>query len=500
VPLNLKDLKLSVESGLGNERARLDCALFNREFYEGNFARFPNRTSGEQWGQGDSRYRRTVPVMQRIVGILTEHLYKEAPTRAIEGDEEATALLTRIYEANFVDAMWQEADALSVVSQVAAFQAVGGSDPDSPVDLHLWSADQLIVWEDDERPTRAQAVATIDAFDERRRLRLWTKETVTEFVTEKLRPDQTSGGTAYTQVSQEANEYGVIPFAFVHFKFPTRHFWMGSPGELLRGVNDYLNGRLTEMGDNMRFYARPISCAENVRPGWSPKAPYQPGQFLEIPSAPAAIGTMPAPARLYHVQADLSANAVEWADINQYLDLILEMEGVPPGTVRLQLTSDAQSGVSIVVQQGPLIAWARRRQKPFFRYESDLKTIVGKVAAAHLRNNSIDPELSTAVTVPRMGLASVADRIASGKLDLSWPDPYVEQPGPERDRTDDWRLQRGLVSKLELLMERENLSRDKALARLQQIAADQAELTSLGIDAGLPTPTPEPTQAPPAGE
>ncbi|MBV8611290.1 MAG: hypothetical protein JO034_28000, partial [Singulisphaera sp.] len=68
-----------VEGNLRNERARLDDALYNLEFYRGDFSRFPVRPSGQQ--QDPTRYPRYTPFLQRVVCTLCQHLYARGPAR-----------------------------------------------------------------------------------------------------------------------------------------------------------------------------------------------------------------------------------------------------------------------------------------------------------------------------------------------------------------------------------------------------------------------------------
>ena len=58
------------------------------------------------------------------------------------------------------------------------------------------------------------------------------------------------------------------------------------------------------------------------------------------------------------------------------------------------------------------------------------------------------------------------------ELTLHWPSLYPRIPGTDADQADQFRLDHGLVSRTMLLMERENLSREEAEERLEQIAED----------------------------
>ena len=145
----------------------------------------------------------------------------------------ASRWLEGVYRRNCADAIWQEADRLSVVSGVAAIQVAAAPDPARPIRLRLWDASQFVVWEDPDEPTKPVAVGSIDLFDHRRRLTLYTPDVKRVYVTQKLGPNDSAGGTAYRQISEAENPYGLIPFAFAWFHMPVgSDFWCGSPGSL----------------------------------------------------------------------------------------------------------------------------------------------------------------------------------------------------------------------------------------------------------------------------
>src|SRR5262249_1733380 len=155
-------------------------------------------------------------------------------------------------KANAVDALFQEADALSTVNEVALFQVWGNTGPDSlrrPVRIMPWSADQFAVWLDPEDCTQPGAIPTIDFFDQKRRLRLWTPDALWTYYTDKLRWPDYYGGRQFKLDKKEKNRYGILPFSSVHFRFPATAFWTGSPGDTLRYLNAHLNYRMSDLAD-----------------------------------------------------------------------------------------------------------------------------------------------------------------------------------------------------------------------------------------------------------
>ena len=261
-----------VQANLQHERRRLDDALFNLEFYHGDFTRFPPRQSGGT-SYDSGRYPRGSLIFQRVADTLSANLYAEGPTRKLspkEGDparpyEGATAWLERCYQANLVDALWQQADTLGAVSDVAAFQVSASPDPERPVRVRLWDASQFCVWTDPEDPTAPLAVATIDVYNQQRRLRLYLPEIIRTYLSDVLGPNQTAGGRDFKFRGEVKNPYGIVPFSFAHFRLPVGDFWSGGPGNYLRSVNDGTNFALTEGFDCIRYNLRPILVFKHVR-------------------------------------------------------------------------------------------------------------------------------------------------------------------------------------------------------------------------------------------
>lgn len=471
-------------NGLRHERDRLDDALFNLEFYKGDFTRFPPRMQGGT-SYDSGRYPRCSLIMQRVVDTLTANLYAEGPARRLvppAGAKEgphvaATAWLDACYRRNRVDSMWQQADAYGVVSQAAAFQASASPDPAWPVRIQLWDASQFCVWWEPDDPCVPVAVATIDVFDEQRRLRLYTPEVIRTYMSEQLGPTQTRGGRDYRFRAEAKNPYGILPFSFAHFRHPTCEFWSGSPGSYLRSVNDGVNFGLTEGFDCIRYNLRPIVVFKNVRPGWRPPAPVRPGDVWDLSAASDATLEIETEPDAAYLQADSSFVAAGWDDLQAYLDHVMEMCGIPPAVVRM-VQDSAKSGVAIVAEQLPVITWAKRRQRPFGYYEDELARLVLKVGARHLGSQAGMDYRATA-----RDLEAVAEEPG---LTLHWPSLYPRIPGQDADTVDQFRLDHGLVSRTMLLMEREQLTREEAEGRLEEIAEDLARERELFAEAFPP--------------
>ena len=478
----LSRIEAEIRAGLPNEQERLGHALANLEFYEGDFSRHPVRPPGASYDQ--YRYSRHTLIMQRVIKTLTSNLYKAGPDRKLPFHPEAELWLANVYRRLLVDALWQQADRLSMVSDVAAFQVVGDIDPDCPVKIHLWDSSCFNVWVHPDDPCQPIAVATIDRYDEQTRVRLWTADVVQTWLSEKLKEGQTAGGRTLRFESELANPYGCLPFCFVHVELPTRHFWTGGFGTHLANVNDYTNFFLTEHSDCVRYNTRPVVVLKGVRPGWRPPTPIQPGDVWDLPADTGDEASNQArDASAEYLQAETGFIQAGWDDCQQYLDHVLEMVGVPPSTIRMEQRS-AMSGVAFVAEQIPLILWAMGRQRPFAKYEDCLAKLVLTVGSKHLANNAVSS-------------AALEAAAADPGLVLRWPDMFPDLPGPDRDTADQWLLDNGMTSRTQILMRREHLTHPEAQARLEEIAEDlEIEHRILGAATQAPDPTlPKPKPA-----
>jgi Phage portal protein, SPP1 Gp6-like len=462
-----------VDFGMHSQRERLDAARANLDFYEGKFLNAPVRPMGNT-AYDSSRYPRHSLIMQRIVNVLTNNLYAEGPVRKLapkEGDEDrayesATLWLQECYRRNKVDSMWQEADRMACVSEVAAFQVSAWQDPEWPVRITLLDASQFCVWPNRDQPLVPELVAVLDVVDGRRRIRLYSDETIGVYMTRDS-GDSEGSSTPITQdyqfIDERRNPYGVLPFSFVHFNLPVRSFWNGSPGNGLRMANDGINFKMTETFDCIRYNLRPVVTLKDVRPDWKPPAPIFPGDVWNLAGASDSTMEVSKDPTASYLQADPSFVEADWQDTQSFIDHTLEMHGVPPSVIRMTQDS-VRSGVAIVAEQLPVIQWAKSRQKPFGYYEEDLARLVLKIGASHLGRQQDEEYRVTAADLEAVSMHP--------GLVLKWPNMYPRIPGEDQDRADEFELEKKLISKTMLLMERKNLTREEAEEMLEEIAED----------------------------
>lgn len=463
---DIKAIMAEVAAGLPNERLRIADALENQAFYDLDGDRYGARREGETEFDYVGRAQRETGFVQEVIDVLCEHQYGSGPARQVE-DAAANDLLQQVYEQTHVDAVLHQAEVLSTLNDVAAIEVKATNDPDAPIELHLWGSDEFAVFVDPERPNEAKAVVVIDRVNQQTRYRLWTAEIVATYMTKPWTTDVTSGARVAYWQGTEPNTYGVLPFAFVHYREPVRRFWTPGLGTFLRKVESALNRQLSNIDELAWKYSCPVGVFTNVAPDFNPEIGR--GRFMRLYSTPnlegGGYGAGQTPTASY-LQAQLAIDQL-WLDVKNYIDQALEAAHVPGSAVRMD-QSGVQSGIALLVEQAPLILRAKARRPMFVRVETRLAKVILQVYGGHYDK----PAFTAAAKTLR--------------LLLSWPEPQVPIPGPERDNSDQWELSMGILSRVQLVMQRRGMTRDQAIAYLKQIKQDEDDADA--IDPPKPPP------------
>lgn len=461
-----------VECGLRNERGRLADAAENQSFVDLDGERYTPRREAETEFDFAGRPKRDSGFMHAAVNRLCQHMYNPGPMRVAQDVPAADKLLQQVYEQNHIDAVMHEAEKLATTNDVCCFQVKATADPDRPIDIQLWGAEEFTVFLDPNDQRKAFCVVVIDAYDEQTRYRVWFVDEVYTYVTKKAQLDQAKPGVIATRLGDpEPNTYGCLPFAFLHYQAPVRRFWTPGPGTFLRQGEKSINDELSELAELIKKYHFPIGIFKNVSPEFNPEV--GPGRFLRLNR-----GTAGYTGDGYADQGDPSAEylqaelAVEqtWYDVEKFMGQLAEAIDLPPSALRLDY-SDAPSGISIVIRSAPLLTRARQRRPIFQWCETELAQVICRVYGAYYDE-------------PGLVDASKALRML-----LSWPEPRIPIPGPERDETDTWELQLGSKSRVDVIRERYGLTREQAIDHLKQVAKDETEATAI-----LPKPEPPPAE------
>ena len=475
--LDVGRLIREVESGLATEaKHRMDRAREAMDFYNFDGHQHLQRFHNDAETPLDYIKRPYIEsgVTRQAVKILTQHLYNPGPARRWD-DGGAEAFLEKVYADNHIDAIMLRADQLSTLGDVCAVQVecedfgTGLPDPERPVKLRLWGAEEFHVWEDpDDRCTPA-AVVTKDMYDQTTRYRLWTDERAYTFQTRK--GDATSGGRVAFKVKEDKNTYGCLPFAFVHNEYPARCFWETGVGDFVKKSEIADNNLMSRLAQSIYKHMNPFPWAKGVPPGFQVILG-QPNMFITLPGrarVPSASGDYQSPEtpEVGYLQATIDiAGALEFrrACILQMFEAV----GIPQSAVRMEQTGVA-SGISLIVEQAPLLARAVERRPYFGRYEQALGRTVLRCAGNHYGR-------------PELGAAAKTAMVA-----LDWAEPSIPI------QTDDWytlqmrRVSSGTTSLIRVVMDERRVNRAQAIAIIEQIAADAKELSRIFPDLQLPT-------------
>ncbi|WP_435016694.1 phage portal protein [Tundrisphaera sp. TA3] len=446
--LDIDAIHGAVVKGLPGDARRLHLSKVNLDYYRGDYEQYRYRIKDDP----NSRCNRSSLLMKKIVDTLTSYLYRDNPVRVIPDQEQATDFLQKVYTQNSMFAKWQAADRLSVIGSggAVAFQVAATDDENNPIKIHVWSEDSFAIFRDPDDPLKVVAVVTMDCVGNQDRWRLYTAETVRYYLRES------NSMKEFVLDDEEDNTYGVLPFSFAHFESPVLDFWSGSPGNVLREMQDYIIFRLTSLADAIKYLALPKVVISGHDPTWKPPGEWSPSEWMTITAAPGGAGGPNGKVDINQIVAPLNFVDSIWEDIDKFNEHSMECAGVPLAAVRM-VQSVARSGSSIAQEQAPLVNYSRGRQRAWHQYETDLARVVLQVAVAHL-GDEVD---------------YLRPALENFQLSVRWTSNFNSIPGPERDRADAFGIEHGFTSVLQVIQDREGCGREEAIAKLEAIARDR---------------------------
>ena len=154
--------------------------------------------------------------------------------------------------------------------------------------------------------------------------------------------------------------------------------------------------------------------------------------------------------------------AAAWEDLNNYIQQALDAASLPKSAIRMEAMGVA-SGISLIVEQEPLIKRAEKRRRMFDVYECDIAERTLTCAGNHYGRG----ELLTAAK--------------NGELRTIWPQPTIAVNTPDKLEMLVSEIQAGMMSHLMGLQEWHDISRDEALELMKQIAQDQKDIEASRI-------------------
>lgn len=477
---SVEELDEIVKGGFPEDQYRIHNYSIAVDIYEKNYQPYlAGWINGNRNKELNARYS---PIMARVVEVLSEHLYKRAPIREIVGFPEATSILNQIYDASDFNAVMQEADQLTYVTDASALEFVpndGDDAVDVPVKIRVWNASEFVpVFLPDDQNI-PWAVCTLSSYGKRRACRVFTNEFARLYLsTSNSVAQQTVAftgkgaeqktGTGYEQVGETTNHLGAVPFEFVHFKKPTNKFWTSGVGLLLAHVNIHMNYRMSNLSYQTDQW-RPKGVLTGVPEDFNFPPDQEPGQYTRLPPSADGMRTS-SDAIAQYIGPDLTFTQFDWQDIQNYWEHAVEMIGVPPSAIRME-QQGGTSGVAIMSEQLPLIERAEKRQPLMLSFERAIAKKCLTAALGHyltaLTSGTLDPETAMLVE-QRAAIIEQALPAMSTAFRVTWPTMTKNRPGPDRDAHDGFQLNMVTKSRTEMLAEDKGIPLEEAFVQIQR--------------------------------
>lgn len=461
--IDVRDIESEVLRGLQNEQGHLDEARTNLQVYHGTFV-----DPELYYYDPANRARRDIPIMSKVIDSLTGYAYQDPPTRKVGDDVAATEYLEEVYKQAKANSKIRATDRHRHAANYAAIQVHATGDETNPIRLINWTADSHVVWCDDEDQTEPVACCTIDRYDNRTRYRLWTADECRTYLTKKLMPGQTAGGRVPQLVGIDPNPYGVLPFVFAHFSEPVTQFDEGGIGTTLSRLERMLNFRFMESADHLR-HSKPHGFLMGLEADKSLMIRPRAGEFERFgPKVPTNVaddkGGNP---EVQWIGPPLEWVEAEWSDIRYHWNYMLECVGVPSASIPVDKAIIATvSGAALIAQNIPLFLYARKTQELYRGYEEQLARLVFVVSNAVY--------------------GGWDDVLKDFTLAVEFGEVVPDMPPDSPDDYLDGLADRGELSEVQVVMKRQGLSREEAIAHLEQVYKDQQEIQQLkkkyGVD------------------
>jgi len=462
-----------ITSGFPADQTRLVLAGVCRDCYDGNFIPYMSEWIGNDRARDIAvRYSK---IMRRTVDVLTTHLYRKGPIREIYGHPEATALLSTIYKASNFDSIMQLADRITHINDAAAIEFVPNTGTDAvtiPVKMRVWDSSEFVPFFKSDDAMEPWAVATLSNFGDNRMARYFSAEEVSKFtsptpVIQSTTNSATNKNAGMTEVFgyPQPNYLGIVPFEFVSFEMPRNSFWTGGIGQHLAHLNLHVNRRLSDLADQI-IHWRPKGVLKNTKADWNLPRDQKPGQYTRLETT-GNVDLTGAEASAEFLGPDLGFTQYDWNDLMQYIDHMVEMEGVPASTIRMT-QQGGTSGVAIMSEQLPLIERAEARQRTFEYFEQKIAKKCLQIAKIQLSNAEIvdDATFQYVATYIQIIDAALADFDANFRM--IWPIMTKNRPGPERDAHDAFQFNFNTKSRTTMTSEDLNIPEEEAFAKVQK--------------------------------
>jgi hypothetical protein len=396
----------------------------------------------EDPGSYELRPKVATLLTRQAINELAKGLYSPGPTRELKGGDQAS--YEGLCQASHLNSMLQEADAMTWLHGVYSIQVCPTLDPAAPIRLDPWRADEFTVWLREDDPRQPWAVLVRSVFEMRRQVRYqaWTDTEVRTYWSQPGDIEEAAPGGRLLTMDQGLSgphDLGCLPFVFFHNREPVCSFFTPGLGKPLADAEAVLNLHASDLAQSVQCHCIPMTFAENV--ATMSRHLHRPGDLVDVVAS-----NRDREAKIFQAQPSLQVEEV-WGHIDSYADRVLAALDLPL-TVSPRERTYAESGVALMVRRQPMLDAWKARQPLFSAAEEKLAQVADRVATRQ-------------------------DRTIS--LVVSFPEPRIPLPTPERNDADTWELDQGLTSRVRLLQERKGLTRAQALDWMRQTVEDLKE-------------------------
>jgi hypothetical protein len=485
---DLHSILKEIKQGCPAHERHLVKARELQDWYDGDSEKYLAFRPAEDALSWLTRPKRVSFITRQAINKLTSHLYKPGPRhRRITADATVDAWYNRVAQDIQLNGLMQHADRLASLHGLCAIGIYPTGNPARPINYHFFPRYDFVFWCSSDDPRVPTAVCTITkSGPETIRYRLWTSTHYYTFFKGKSWGYQPGGWNVarFDPASSGPHPYGVLPFVFITHELPTADLEGGKGlGHLLQKINRAVNVDKSNLALWVHHYARPLGFVSGVGPEWRPR-------FIEGGFVPLVVRRDSTEDGLIvpdvkYLESNLDIGAIRGyitAEANQALaeldvPLTVQIDADGGGGAKLA------SGVSIAAQDADLITYAKRRQPLFELHETRLAQLICRIGAC------------PAAGLPGLALAltAVAD---DPSLRVSWPEPSIDIPGPDRDQADTFELTYNLTDPIELLMRRQGLTEGEAIDQYRAIQRRKQIAAALQADPSAAVPVPADDQAP----
>lgn len=476
----IKEVIEQIKDGLPNSRQRRYEAKVCEAHYQYLGADYIPKREAELDRDYAQRPKRVAYLTRKAIDTLGRRLYQPGPNRKLTSKpgaaNEATLKdvgdwLADAYEAGRINSVMDAANKRAILGHASAIQVGATGDASRPLRFWVYSPHEFEVFCSPDDPTIpwAVVVASIKSADPNRNGKAQVKRVYTLYTTTKVYVFESKPfipGTAPEEGKTELvsngkpHGYGVLPFAFFHAEIPIDQFWSGGIGPALVRAEKAINVQLSDLAELIQKFSCPDFLARNIASTFRyEKRPGKPQTLPPRESAAQGEEVSMGPPELFYIQPQLNVEEI-WQDTTRMIKRTFTDLDVPV-TASWDDTQSPTSGLQVIAQDAPYLEYLNGRQLIAQVAEDDL----ARVALAVAGNYYGFPQFVEVASVARMQLDFPAYR------------SFI--PTPEQNQDQQWKVEWGLMSQIEVIMQQRGISREQAEEVAAQVAQDRALIESL---------------------